>query len=68
MPRFLPASFAEYDEPVPPGETTPPSPEDPTDAIWAAARLLCANGAWDGVGILGAIYAYDHSQAYVAEV
>ncbi|MGH8987465.1 MAG: NlpC/P60 family protein [Acidimicrobiales bacterium] len=66
--QFLPATFAEYDEPVPPGGATPPSPVDPTDAIWAAARLLCANGARDGVDIPGAIYAYDHSQAYVAEV
>ncbi|MGH8987751.1 MAG: NlpC/P60 family protein, partial [Acidimicrobiales bacterium] len=66
--QFLPATFAEYDEPVPPGGATPPSSDDPTDSIWAAARLLCANGARDGADISGAIYAYDHSQAYVAEV
>lgn len=66
--QFLPATFAEYDEPVPPGGATPPSPHDPTDAIYAAARLLCANGAKDGADIADAIYAYNHSEAYVAQV
>jgi cell wall-associated NlpC family hydrolase len=62
------AIFAAYDEPVPAGGANPPSPFDPTDAIYAAARLLCANGAKDGADIPGAVYAYNHSQAYVAEV
>ncbi len=66
--QFLPATFAAYDTPVPPGGATPPSPLDPTDAIYAAARDLCANGAKDGADIPGAIYAYNHSNAYVAEV
>jgi cell wall-associated NlpC family hydrolase len=66
--QFLPTTFAAYDTPVPPGGATPPSPLDPTDAIYAAARDLCANGAKDGADIPGAIYAYNHSQAYVAEV
>jgi len=66
--QFLPATFAAYDAPVPPGGATPPSPLDPTDAIYAAARDLCANGAKDGADIPGAIYAYNHSKAYVAEV
>ncbi|HVX22030.1 MAG TPA: NlpC/P60 family protein [Acidimicrobiales bacterium] len=66
--QFLPATFAAYDSPVPPGGATPPSPDDPTDAVYAAARLLCANGARDGADIPGAIYAYDHSEAYVAQV
>jgi cell wall-associated NlpC family hydrolase len=66
--QFLPATFAEYDEPVPSGGATPPSPYDPTDAIYAAARLLCVNGAKDGANIAGAIYAYNHSDAYVAQV
>ena len=43
--QFEPATFAAYDEPVPPGGADPPSPYDPTDAVYAAARLLCANGA-----------------------
>ena len=66
--QFLPTTFAAYDTPVPPGGASPPSPLDPTDAIYAAARDLCANGAKDGADIPGAIYAYNHSQAYVAEV
>ena len=66
--QFLPATFAEYDTPVPPGGATPPSADDPVDAIWAAARLLCANGAKGGADIPGAIYAYNHTAAYVREV
>ena len=66
--QFLPTTFAAYDTPVPPGGASPPSPLDPTDAIYAAARDLCANGAKGGTDIPGAIYAYNHSQAYVAEV
>ena len=65
--QFLPATFAQYDEPVPPGGASPPSPCDPTDAVYAAARLLCANGtAHDDYK--DAIFAYNHSDAYVAEV
>jgi len=66
--QFEPATFAEYDEPVPPGGADPPSPYDPTDAVYAAARLLCANGARDGADIAGAVYVYNHSAAYVAQV
>jgi len=66
--QFLPGTFAAYATPVPPGGVNPPSPLDPTDAIYAAARDLCANGAKDGADISGAIYAYNRSQAYVAEV
>jgi hypothetical protein len=68
--QFLPATFDEYALPVPPGGAQPPSPYDPTDAVYAAARLLCANGggAPGGSGLAGAVYAYNHSRAYVAEV
>jgi len=66
--QFEPATFAEYDEPVPPGGSGPPSPYDPTDAVYAAARLLCANGAAGGADIAGAVYAYNHSASYVAQV
>ncbi|MHB1445260.1 MAG: transglycosylase SLT domain-containing protein [Acidimicrobiales bacterium] len=65
--QFEPATFAEYARPVPVGGADPPSPYDATDAVWAAARLLCADGA--GAGALpAAIYAYNHSAAYVTEV
>ena len=66
--QFEPATFAAYDEPVPPGGATPASPYDPTDAVYAAARLLCANGASGGADLAGAVYAYNHSAAYVAQV
>jgi cell wall-associated NlpC family hydrolase len=66
--QFEPATFAEYAEPVPPGGAEPPSPYDPTDAVYAAARLLCANGAADGADIPGALFAYNHSAGYVQQV
>ncbi|HVC68479.1 MAG TPA: transglycosylase SLT domain-containing protein, partial [Acidimicrobiales bacterium] len=65
--QFEPATFAEYARPVPAGGADPPSPYDATDAVWAAARLLCADGA-DAGDLPGAIYAYNHSAAYVTEV
>jgi cell wall-associated NlpC family hydrolase len=66
--QFEPATFAEYAEPVPPGGAEPPSPYDPTDAVYAAARLLCANGAAGGADIPGALFAYNHSASYVQQV
>ena len=66
--QFEPATFAAYANPVPPGGVTPPSPYDPADAIYAAARDLCANGANDGRDLPGAIYNYNHATSYVAEV
>ena len=66
--QFEPKTFAAYDDPVPPGGATPPNPYDPTDAVYAAARLLCADGASGGADLSGAVYAYNHSAAYVAQV
>jgi len=66
--QFEPGTFAEYDEPVPPGGSSPPSPYDPVDAVYAAARLLCANGAANGKDIGAAVFTYNHSQSYVDEV
>jgi cell wall-associated NlpC family hydrolase len=66
--QFEPATFAEYDTPIPPGGANPPSPYDPTDAVYAAGRLLCANGARNGADISRAIFAYNHSESYVSEV
>jgi hypothetical protein len=65
--QFLPATFAEYDLPVPPGGVSPPSPYDPADAVYAAGRMLCADGADQG-NYQAAIFAYNHSAAYVSEV
>ena len=66
--QFEPATFAEYSVPIPPGGANPASPYDATDAVYAAARLLCANGASGGANIPGAIYAYNHSTSYVQQV
>jgi cell wall-associated NlpC family hydrolase len=66
--QFEPATFVAYDEPVPPGGANPPSPYDPVDAVYAAARLLCADGAAGGADIAGAIFAYNHDEAYVVHV
>jgi membrane-bound lytic murein transglycosylase B len=66
--QFEPATFSEYAEPVPPGGADPPSPYDAVDAIYAAARLLCANGAANGADLTAAVFAYNHSASYVAEV
>ena len=66
--QMLPTTYNEYAQPVPPGGATPPSPLDPVDEIYAAARDLCANGARGGADIPAAIYAYNHENSYVAEV
>jgi hypothetical protein len=66
--QFEPGTFAVYDRPVPPGGVRPPSPYDPVDAVYAAARMLCADGAREGENVPAAIFAYDHSDAYVQEV
>ncbi|OYV58424.1 MAG: hypothetical protein B7Z69_09610 [Actinobacteria bacterium 21-73-9] len=64
----LASTFAEYDSPVPPGGANPPSPYDPTDAVYAAARMLCANGAANGANLNQAIFDYNHATWYVSEV
>ncbi len=66
--QMLPATFAEYDQPVPAGGASPPSPYDATDEVYAAERMLCANGAGSSSTLAAAIYAYNHSGAYVSEV
>jgi hypothetical protein len=35
---------------------------------FAAARILCANGAREGMDLPGAVYAYNHTHWYVAAV
>jgi hypothetical protein len=49
--QFEPSTFAAYDLPVPVGGEAPPSPYDATDAVYAAARMLCANGASGGANL-----------------
>ena len=73
--QFEPATFAAYDHPVPAdpvanpaGSPTPPSIWNLSDAIFAAARFLCANGGRNPATVANAVFAYNHSNAYVAEV
>lgn len=66
--QFLPATFAEYALPLPPGGANPPTPWDPVDAIYAASRALCADGGRGGADIPGAIFAYNHNTNYVTDV
>src|SRR2546430_2372926 len=68
--QFLPSTFAAYAQPAPPGGKTPPTPWDPVDAVYAAARLLCANGARAGQGhnLPKAIYRFNHDSPYTARV
>jgi len=62
--QFLPATFAEYAVNADPGQ--PLTPYDPADAIYTAAKMLCANGAPGN--IQRAVYAYNHAGWYVTEV
>jgi Transglycosylase SLT domain len=66
--QFEPATFAMYDQPVPAGGLAPPSPYDPVDAVFAAARMLCADGAGTPAALGQAVFDYNHSGAYVAQV
>jgi cell wall-associated NlpC family hydrolase len=70
--QFEPSTYAAYDHPIPADPTPTPggsgSIYDPVDAIWAAARMLCANGAANPATVAGAIWAYNHDPAYVAQV
>lgn len=64
--QFLQNTFDQYANPPAPGGAIPPSPYDPPDAIWAAARMLCADGA--RTNLHDAIFAYNHSETYVDTV
>ena len=66
--QFEPATFAQFAVNADPGQ--PLSPYDPADAIYTAAAMLCDNGASSGTaaGIKRAIFAYNHSWAYVGDV
>ena len=66
--QFLPATFGEFAVDADPAQ--PVSPYDPADAIYTAARMLCADGARGGSpsGINQAIFAYNHAGWYVTEV
>ena len=65
--QFEPATFAAYAT-VGPGGVSPPSPYDPVDAVYAAAAMLCADGAGSASGLRRAVFAYNHDSAYVNTV
>ncbi|MFB7630596.1 NlpC/P60 family protein [Streptomyces sp. NPDC056149] len=66
--QFMPSTFQAYAHPVPPGGRRPPTPWDPVDAVHAASRMLCANGARHDKDLQAAVFAYNHSHTYVSAV
>ena len=66
--KFEPATFAEYA--VRADRSARLTPYNPQDAIFSAARMLCADGARGGTrqGVRGAIFAYNHAHWYVRDV
>jgi len=66
--QFLPATFEQYA--VDGDHDGRLDVYEPADAIYTAAAMLCANGAAAGTpgGLSESIFAYNHSQAYVAGV
>jgi hypothetical protein len=65
--QFEPATFAAYAT-VGPDGAVPPSPYDPVDAAYSAARLLCADGAGSPAGLAQAVWDYNHAARYVDTV
>jgi hypothetical protein len=66
--QFEPATWARWGI-VGFGQTGPPDVMDPYDAVPAAARLLCADGAaGGGRALYNAIFDYNHADWYVREV
>jgi len=65
--QFEPATFARYAVRADPRARL--TPYDPADAVFTAARMLCADGAARGPrGLRQAIYAYNHACWYVRDV
>ncbi len=66
--QFEPATFAQYA--VDGDHDGKLDVYDPADAIHSAAAMLCADGAASGTqaGIRQAVFAYNHSGAYVTDV
>ena len=64
--QFMPATFATYG--VDGNGDGKATIEEPVDAIFSAASLLCANGAGDPGRLETALWNYNHSDAYVERV
>ncbi len=60
--QFLPATWARY------GDGNPQDVYDLRAAAFAAARLLCADGAGNPATLPQALYQYNHDWGYVAQV
>ena len=65
--QFEPPTFRAYAT-VAPGGADPASPYDAEDAVYSAARLLCADGGGTPSLLDSAIFDYNHSDAYVSLV
>lgn len=64
--QFLPSTFRHYK--VDGDGDGRADIDNVTDAIFSAAKLLCANGAGDPAKLADAIWNYNHSEEYVNEV
>jgi len=66
--QFRPATFARYA--VNASLSRPLTPYNPADAIYTAARMLCADGARGGTitGLQRAIFAFNRATWYVTDV
>jgi hypothetical protein len=66
--QFEPATFAEYAVRIDRFQKL--TPYNPADAIFTAARMLCADGAASGSlpGLKRAIFSYNHAHWYVRDV
>lgn len=64
--QFLPATFADYGiDGDRDGDT---DIDDPADAVFSAAKYLCANGGGQPARLAVALYNYNRAAAYVARV
>jgi hypothetical protein len=64
--QFEAPTFAYYA--VRTDKDSPANPYNPKDAIYSAARMLCANGGRSPSGLYQAIYQYNHAGWYVNDV
>jgi len=64
--QFLPATFAAYA--VDARHTGHPDIDDPTDAIYTAAKVLCADGGANPATLADAVRDYNHDDWYVRRV
>lgn len=61
--QFMPATWGQYGMDADGNGVA--DIQSPTDAIFSAARMLCANGGGQPGGIRGALWAYNHASWYV---